>query len=33
VQDVYQTLFQPPNPMKGEAMPVTLSNARTIRSR
>lgn len=29
-EDVYQTLFQQPVPMKGEDIPVTLSNDRTI---
>ncbi|MEE8122216.1 MAG: hypothetical protein V3T55_11840, partial [Anaerolineales bacterium] len=29
-QDVYQTLFMPPNPTKEKAIPVTLSNGRTI---
>jgi hypothetical protein len=29
-QDVYQTLFMPPHPTKEKAIPVTLSNDRTI---
>jgi hypothetical protein len=29
-EDVYQTLFEPPIPMKGEDISVTLSNGRTI---
>jgi len=29
-EDVYQTLFLLPNTIKGESIPVTLSNDRTI---